>query len=375
MGNTRSTLSFVLFLVASGIVGLYLLAYGARCMLVVIEGTAAGMDRVQWPDEPMVDWVLKSLALVGMALLLLTPAGFLTAALGNAWLPEQPVWRTILVIGPALWLFFPIGAMSTLSAGSIVVLFRPVIVTRMLRALPFTLVFYATSAVVLALAVVPWYLTVRDQMVPLLLVTAPLSAAMLLIYARQVGLMGWKIVCMGPVEERRAKRRKRRKHPIADDTEPLEVAALIEEPSEELVEQTPHTPISPTGLYEAENLVAYELAAENAPREFKEEPAPPPRHRPLDAEEEDALVPFEMSETITKIPDVLSNIPEHQIARLGDLTRARPTTSSPAPSLAGVIGFPWYPTSVFAWLWLTLGCGVLGLTVGEVMRGWAGVTN
>ena len=63
----------------------------------------------------------------------------------------------------------------------------------------------------LALAVVPWYLTVAGQITPLLLVTGPLSAAMLLIYARQVGLMGWKS-CIGPHRgtPRTAKRRKRR---------------------------------------------------------------------------------------------------------------------------------------------------------------------
>ncbi len=201
MGNLSSagsTLNFLTFLVASSIVALYLLVYGARCMLVVIEGTSAGWDRVKWPDEPVTDWLNKSLTLVGMAMLLLVPVGFLAAGLGNVWLPDEPIWRNFLVIGPALWLLFPIGAMSSLSAGSIVVLFRPIIVARMLRALPFTLVFYASSAVVLALAVVPWYLTVAGQITPLLLVTGPLSAAMLLIYARQVGLMGWKIVPHGP---------------------------------------------------------------------------------------------------------------------------------------------------------------------------------
>ena len=118
MGNfdsAGSTLNFLTFLVASSIVALYLLVYGARCMLVVIEGTSAGWDRVKWPDEPVTDWLNKSLTLVGMAMLLLVPVGFLAAGLGNVWLPDQPIWRNFLVIGPALWLLFPIGAMSSLA--------------------------------------------------------------------------------------------------------------------------------------------------------------------------------------------------------------------------------------------------------------------
>ncbi len=180
---------------------------------------------------------------------------------------------------------------------------------------------------------------------------------------------------MGPIEERRAAKRRKRRIPAAIEAEPLEVVALTDEAPSEAIEQPSIAPVSPTGLYEAENLVAYELTAESAPIEIREEPAPPPRRRPRDAEEEDALVPFAMSETITKLPDILSTISEHEIARLGDLERNRPTTSSAAPSLAGVIGFPWYPTSVMAWLWLSVGFGLLGFLLGPVVSGWADVAR
>src|SRR6202035_2888488 len=46
-------------LVAGVIVGTYVAAYAANCFLTVAEGTAAGNDKIHWPDEPFIDWLWK----------------------------------------------------------------------------------------------------------------------------------------------------------------------------------------------------------------------------------------------------------------------------------------------------------------------------
>src|SRR5579862_334077 len=158
MGAAGPAMLFICFLALTAILSLCLLCYLARCVLVVVEATAAGADRVQWPDEGYIDWIVQSLSLIGLAVVLMAPAGILAASLG---LP------TVLLPGPLLWLLFPIGALSSLSAEMRWIFFRPVIVTRMVKLLPWTLLFYASSGVVLVLAVVPWNVAVWGGRLPL----------------------------------------------------------------------------------------------------------------------------------------------------------------------------------------------------------------
>ena len=206
------TLLMVCFLAATGITVLCLAVYIARCVLVVVEGTAGGADRVKWPDEPMIDWALQSLTLIGLAILLLVPAGILAALLGAVWLPDQPGLRTLVLGGLTLWLLFPVGALSALSAGSRWAFYRPVIVTRMVRLFPATVQFYLVSLGVAVLALCPWYVAVRSQGLVLLLVACPIGAAMVLMYARLLGQLAWRIVQLGPMPAEKApKRRKGRK--------------------------------------------------------------------------------------------------------------------------------------------------------------------
>src|ERR1700752_2650193 len=88
-----STLMFLCLLVGAVVVGFYLLAYAAHCLLVVVHGTAGGYDRVTWPDEPILDWASHSMALVGLVLLWLIPIGLLSRALEDVLLPGQGVLR------------------------------------------------------------------------------------------------------------------------------------------------------------------------------------------------------------------------------------------------------------------------------------------
>ena len=86
----------VCILAGFAIIASLYLAYAAHCLLVVIEGTAAGTDQVVWPDEPVADWVARAAYVGGLAALWLVPAGLLSRALRHDWLPEEPALRFLL---------------------------------------------------------------------------------------------------------------------------------------------------------------------------------------------------------------------------------------------------------------------------------------
>ncbi len=58
MGNAGPAIIFMLLFVASMVVGLFVLAFVARCVLVVVQETGLGQDEVTWPSEPIQDWLV-----------------------------------------------------------------------------------------------------------------------------------------------------------------------------------------------------------------------------------------------------------------------------------------------------------------------------
>src|SRR5262245_25686112 len=73
--------AFLISLPVLAIVGGYFGAYAAHSLFTVIEQTAAGFDRVSWPQESFFDWVGKLIHVLGLLLLLLFPVGFLIPVL------------------------------------------------------------------------------------------------------------------------------------------------------------------------------------------------------------------------------------------------------------------------------------------------------
>jgi hypothetical protein len=366
------TLLMVCFLAATGITVLCLAVYVARCVLVVVEGTAGGADRVRWPDEPMIDWAFQSLTLIGLAVLLLVPAGILAAVLGSVLWPDQPGLRTLVLGGLTLWLLFPIGALSALSEGSRWAFFRPVIVARMVRLFPATAQFYLIGFGVAFLALCPWYVAVRRQSLLLLLVACPIGAAMVLIYARLLGQLAWRIVQLGPLPSGKAARRRKgrraareaadwppppssavRDHNVVYDVEPRQGSAI---------------PKSPTGLLEVENLVPYELAGNNNPTPVNPEEKPLPRLRPLDPEEEDALKGYGLAELPPSQAGTSAALPIPSVVYAEPAKDWQPGAAPLQPTLAGALIFPWYESSLAAWLVLSFLAVVLGLLVIQLLQ-------
>jgi hypothetical protein len=360
-GSMASTLMFICFLLASVISGFYLLAYAARCLLVVVNGTAAGQDRVTWPDEPIIDWVTQSLALVALVLLWLIPVGFLARALEDVFLPGQRILRTLVLAGPALWLFFPIGSLSSLSSVSRWGFFRPVILGRMLVLFPSTVLFYLISLVLLFLALGSLAVSILHGPPLLLILAAPLSAALFLIYARLLGRLAWRIVQLGPIKASRPAKRPTPRKVAAKPARPRQPEAEGQDPwsvpdpdPEPVIAPGAHR--SPTGILDEENQEPYGLADPKQAAQPQPE-APQARQRPLDPEEEDARRGYGMAEGPKKDERKRDRTPRPRARRKGAQRPAKP----PGSAFAGVLGFPWYETSMGAWMWLSMGTLIMGL--------------
>jgi hypothetical protein len=358
LGATGSAMIFICLLALTGILTLCLLAYVARCVLVVVEATAAGADRVQWPEEGYIDWIVQSLSLVGLAVVLLAPAGILGALLGMP---------SMLSPGPVLWLLFPIGALSSLSAEMRWVFFRPVIATRMIKLLPWTLLFYACTAVVLSLALMPWYVAVWGGRLPLLLLAAPLTAAMVLIYARLLGQLGWRITQLGPLAPEKHRKAGWQSLSSAHAVPPHIPLPVPKAESEAEPDALFRVPQSPTGLLELENVAPYELARDNEPPQPRREP-PVQRLRKLDPEEEDAQIPYGMAEPPRPNPTVNTEALLQTLPRSFVEPDAQQQGDNQAPSLVSVIGFPFYSTTLVPWIILTCGFGVVGLLTMQLVQ-------
>jgi hypothetical protein len=352
---------FICFLALAAIVALCLLAYISRCVLVVVEATAAGAGRVHWPDEGYIDWIVQSFALIGLAVFLLFPAGIVAAALG---LP------TLYLIGPVLWLLFPIGTLSSLTGEMRWVFFRPVIATRMIQVLPWTLLFYVCSGLVLGLALGLWYLAVfGSQSLPLLCLAAPVSGAMVLIYARLLGLLAWKMGQLGPLQAAEPSRRSRRGEDLLDSAAvPSHIPVPVPRVEPEMEPGPGRIPQSPTGLLEVENLAPYELAADHSPPQPRQSEPQPKRLRPLDPEEIDSQNPYAMADAPPPNPALTTDMFLATLPRSYTQPTSHEEDGQASLSAVSVVAFPFYDTSLLALLWLSIGSGVLGLLVMELVQ-------
>jgi hypothetical protein len=362
VGAVGSSMMFLCFLALAAIVALCLLAYIARCVLVVVEGTAAGADRVHWPSEQYIDWITQSLALIGLAVFLLFPAGILAAALR---LP------TVYLIGPVLWLLFPIGVLSSLTAEMRWVFFRPIIVARMIQALPFTLLYYLCSALVVGLLIGPWYVGIFVfGSLPVVLVAAVLSAAMVLLYAKLLGLLARKLAELGPLQETAPARRSRKGHADLLDSATVPDHIPVPKPKAEFQEfaDPARVPQSPTGMLDVENLAPYEVAKDTTPPEPRKSDPGPKRLRPLDPEEIEAQNPYAMAEPLPPNPVLTTDMFLAQVPRSYSELRSAEESPAALPTVVGVIAFPFYETSLVALLWLAVGFGVLGMLVVELTQ-------
>jgi hypothetical protein len=292
MGAAGPAILFMISFAASIMFGVCVLAYAARCVLVVVQETGLGQDEIVWPNDPYTDWLGHAVLFLELLGIWLAPAAMTARMLRNVWLPDEAALRVLLLAGPGLWLFFPIGLFSSLSAQSSWVPFRWTIFRCFLRIAPAALRFYILTALLLSVAVVPWCYALFGDRIVLLPVAALVSATVLFIYARLLGRLAWIIQRLPapqrvPAKARAAKppqpRRKKKRKPSPAVQDPWAIPEE-EEPEDKTSKRFPWAkppPAKPkTGYHipSAEEIERYGFAGEkpNAPAQ---PPEKPPRSR------------------------------------------------------------------------------------------------
>ncbi len=150
MGAAGQVIMFFMFMIAQIMLGIFVLAYAAHCLLVVVENTAAGNDEVAWPDELLLDWAWKVFCLIWLYGIWLLPIWLVVKASKPTVLLENPGPTFIAVASAIYWLLFPISLLSSLSAASPWVPLSWQLLRRLIRQAPAAAVFYVSSGLLLA---------------------------------------------------------------------------------------------------------------------------------------------------------------------------------------------------------------------------------
>jgi hypothetical protein len=352
-GAAGGAILFIFILVGTVVVTTYVVALAARCFLVVLQQTAAGLDRVLWPDEPMYDWLRDVFYLVSLLAVWLVPAGLLARGLRKVWLPDEPnglALRFAILALPGLWLLMPVGLVSALSSQSGWGFFRLTVLHRFARVFLSVLAFYVLSAALFVGGAVLWYLALFRERAVFLPLAAPVGAAILLVYARLLGRISWLSQRALPDErearpEPRKRPRGRKKARGRAKVEVLDpwAAPEQEEPTADAPDPAAESP--PVDCYEMSN-----------------EPPTTPPEQPL----ADDSPPIDMQpDGDTAAPRPL--VPAAEVSPLEKrlLDRSEPNPPPALPLFSGVWTFPWYDTTLGSWFALTLG----SLAMGIGMRG------
>jgi hypothetical protein len=361
MGNAGPAILFMISFAASIIVGTFVVAYAARCVLVVVQETAQGLDNIIWPNEPYVDWLGHAVQFLELVGIWVAPAALTARMLRHAWLPDDGALRVLLLAGPGLWLFFPIGLLSSLSAQSRWVPFRWTIFQSFLRVAPAALVFYFQTALLLVVGVVPWYYALFGGKSFLLPVAAAVSALVLFIYSRLLGRLACVIQRLPAPQRTPAKakaikrpqpRQKKKQKPDPKAQDPW---AIPEEQEREdkinkrfpWAQKPPPKPKSGLHIPSAEEIEGYGFAEEK-PSAPESPPEKPVRSRFAKSPEE--YEPYEVrgkaeppAPTPPKQEDAV--FAEQVRQHIAERTRAEPVLPA-HPFISGIYMFPLYSGSL-----------------------------
>jgi hypothetical protein len=399
MGAAGPVIIFVLLFATTIIVGFAVLMYIARCVLVVVQETGVGHDEVTWPNEPIQDWVGHAALFIELLGIWIAPAALTARLLREVWLPDQGFLRLLLLAGPGLWLFFPIGLLSSLSAESRWTPFRVSIFFSFFRIAPAAFGFYVLTAILLGIAAAPWYYAIHEHGAVLLPVAAAVGGAVVLIYARLLGRVAYLIQRLpsarcapAKVEERPAAKpaphkparppKKKKRRPAADVQDPWAVPEEEKpQPKSKRFPWAEEPPPKPPVAWRPptpDEIEGYGIAAEQ-PAPEPQEPEPKAKKHPMYPSPEE-YEPLEMrpQPASDPAPEPAQNDPwfaEQVRQRIAERTRTE-LPPPPHPLFSGVYTFPLYPQTVPYWLTLSLALLVIGgllyalFALGSSIFGW-----
>ena len=198
---------FVPLLALTWMLGLILVMLAAHYFLVVIDSSAAGSEKVVWPDEPMTDWLWK---------------GVFFAWLGGAWmaplviigmLSSNEPWLRFVFTAVGFWLLFPIGMLSSLCSASPWVPFFPGLFGRMNQRVETVVQFYLLSIPISLVCVGSLHVIAMNTEVSIVwtVLLAPVAVAGFLVYARALGRLGLVLTFTKGGENEKSTRKRKKK--------------------------------------------------------------------------------------------------------------------------------------------------------------------
>lgn len=387
-GAVGGTMMFVVGLAATTIVALSALAYTAHCVLVVVNDTSAGVDRVRISSDLMIDWIGPAVRLFGTVAVLMVPVGFLFRALGGSLYPDEPLARFFAITVPWLWLAFPVALLSSLSVGVVYAVVTPTVVWDLLRVFPATVWFYALSALGGWAVVSLWIVALAANSVWLIALAAAAWATFVLIYSRLLGRVAWLTSRLKHTAKKKVPAAKAKPRPQkAKKASVVDPWAVPETPEDVPPKPQPKAKAKKKG---PEPVEGYAMSDEPPcrPPEFKlrkgspfldvkdvPNAAPPAAEPPLSprpglryfADEDDGL-DYEVAADDS--PATADTRPKMDIEPSRVEMRLTRDEEEPVPALpmfSGVYTFPWYMTSLRAFLVLSLIWTMLGLCVEQLV--------
>jgi hypothetical protein len=347
MAGAGSVIVFVCMFVLLVIVAFHTLAYAAYCYCVVMQATAVGSDEVVWPGEGVPTW-LGRLALLGwLVLVWLVPVAMYFRA-NKISLADEPA-LIVMVAGVVLWLFFPVGLLSSLTGESRWAFFRPKLLGALVRLGMATLMFYVLTGVVIAVALAPW--SVALTRAPLLVpVAAAIGAAAVLLHARLTGRLAWKLTQLTAPPPRPKAKEKPKVKKARRPRKPMAVAS--EDPRPAPPEAVSPAQSRPAGEEEVER---YALAEE----------APAPPAPPVPAREEEPTDSYGVEDLP---PETVFDRPAHHLAGAPDLDArlarvVNPPSKPPQTFVEGIFPFLFYPRTRQPWVYLTIAGSLTGVVL------------
>jgi hypothetical protein len=377
-GASSAVLLIVISLVQA-LLAFLVVSYAGYSFLTVFVNTSAGSDEVIWPKDPFQDWIFKSWYLAWLLAVWAIPAWLIANLL------DPSIEILVLIIGGFLWLMFPIGLLSSLSASSRWVVIRPVILGTFLGNITSSIAFYTITGLLLASCVFLLYEAISGPFyfVPL---AAFVSASAFLIYSRLLGRIGWVFTQQHedeqladeeespPATKPRADpksgsaggRTPKRKNTPSDrrsagrdqDRSPDPWASSLEEALRKGSKPAPHVPRSDSEDPYGPASGSYEVLPEErswqklSSRRDPESPIQPFPLSPASEKQSPKYPAFELPE-----PDEPPGGPK----RRGTNIRHEVPPAPSWPLWSGVYSFPFYPTTLGAFAVLAI--GLLGMVI------------
>jgi hypothetical protein len=191
--------AFVLFLFWTG-------AFAAEFFLTTIQDTAAGIERIRWPDEGFKDKFFRFLYLVWIFVWAAVPLGVLVTPL-KFWLG---LWIYAASLVPTFVFVFPLVLLSVLANDSGWMFVNGQVFGSLLRKPLAWLQVYLMSFLLLAPCVVLGWVTIEWHQFFLVPVTGYVWSACWLIHGRLLGRLGWVITGAADVAAKEHRKRARR---------------------------------------------------------------------------------------------------------------------------------------------------------------------